>query len=376
MLLLILFIVGAGRAWAVSAGDTFVRISSASDLSDGDEIIFVNQAESHACGTTQNENNRTPVPISVSGHSYTYASKDKVQVFVVKINTYGKYGFHTGSGYIYSASSENNYLKTNSTAISTSPGTTSAWSLSVDNYVCTVTNSKNTSYYLAFYGTGYFSQYKTSQSKPYIYKKQVVTSVYINAACTDGKGKYYGTYSNSSAFVVPEGLTVSEIAVNGNALVLEDYATGAIVPANTGVIVSATTAGDKTVVLSNEAGTSVLGDDNALRPTGDGITAAQMSEADANSLYYRLTMHNGTELGFWWGAENGAAFEIAANKAYLVAPTGAGVKGFNFFDNETAIKQVSGETEEEQATFNLMGQRVNANTRGIVVRNGKKFIDK
>lgn len=156
--------------YAVANGDLFERISAVGDLADGDEVIFVNQGETYACGTTQNTNNRTPVAITTSNHAYTYDSEDSVQVFVVK-KSGNNYGFHTGGGYIYSASSTNNNLKTNSTSASTAPSGTSAWSLSVSNYVFSATNVTNTSYYLAFNGTTYFSQYKQGQSKPYIYKR-------------------------------------------------------------------------------------------------------------------------------------------------------------------------------------------------------------
>ena len=178
LLTLALFILGGALfspAWGtVSNGDVFERISSVTELSDGDEIIFVNQAETYACGTTQNTNNRTPVSISVSNHQYTYTSTDNVQVFVVKINNSGQYGFHTSSGYIYSASASKNNLKTNSTAASTAPSGTSAWTLSISSNVVTATNVSNTSYYLAFNGTAYFSQYKQDQSKPYIFRKRTI----------------------------------------------------------------------------------------------------------------------------------------------------------------------------------------------------------
>ena len=178
---------GVGNAW----GQTFTRISSANDLVDGDEIIFVNQAGTHACGTTQNTNNRTPVAITTSDNSYSFKSADNVQVFVVKKNG-SNYGFHTGAGYIYSASSSKNYLKTNTTASTTSPTGISAWTLSVSGDVFTVKNVTNTSYYLAFNSTDYFSQYKQGQSKPYIYKKQSSSSseplysVTVNQPTTGG----------------------------------------------------------------------------------------------------------------------------------------------------------------------------------------------
>ena len=67
MVLTVLFTLGVGSV----LGQTFTRISAASDLSDGDEIIFVNQAGTYACGTTQNNNNRTPVAITTSSNSYS-----------------------------------------------------------------------------------------------------------------------------------------------------------------------------------------------------------------------------------------------------------------------------------------------------------------
>lgn len=154
-----------------AVGQTFKRISSSSTLSDGDQIIFVNQAETYACGTQQNTNNRTPVEISVSDHTYSYVSTDNVQVFTVKKNAQNEFGFHTGSGYIYSASNSKNNLQTNTTPVSTAPSGTSAWSLSASDFVFSCSNVTNTSYYLAFNGTSYFSQYKSGQSKPYIYER-------------------------------------------------------------------------------------------------------------------------------------------------------------------------------------------------------------
>lgn len=212
MLLAVLLGMGSSAAWAeVSAGDTFTRISSILELSDGDEVIFVNQAETYACGTTQNSNNRTPVSITVNDHSYTYVATDNVQVFVVRINP-GEinapdlYGFHTGSGYIYSASGSSNYLRTNSIAASNVPVDESAWSLSIDNNVITATNSKNTSYYLAFNGTLYFSQYKSGQSKPYIFKKVVAPASPLASIALSGT--YPTTFHKGDDFS-HEGMTVT-----------------------------------------------------------------------------------------------------------------------------------------------------------------------
>ena len=197
----------------------------------------------------------------------------------------------------------------------------------------------------------------------------------INSACTDGEGNYYGTYSNSCAFVVPAGLNVSAVGVDEGKLVVTNYATGDVVKANTGVMVSATTAGDKTVTLSSETGTEKAG--NLLKPSGDtGISAANMDEADTK--FYRLTMHGGTEIGFWWGAASGAAFDLTANKAYLAVPNGSMAReGFWFNDEDvTAIDAVKVQTVAKGDYYNLAGQRVAQPTKGLYIVNGKKVIVK
>ena len=205
-------------------------------------------------------------------------------------------------------------------------------------------------------------------------------TIALNAACTDGT-MVYGTYSDSRAFIVPADLIVAEVGVVDGELLVDEYDTGDVVPANTGVLVSAADDTPVTITYSGEAGTSVLGSDNCLRATGAGMTAAEMSAADSNCLFYRLTMHNGKTIGFWWGAEEGASFAIAANKAYLAVPQSTGNagsrQGFRIGGNVTTA--ISGVAERENAdatVYNLQGQRVQGGVKGIVIQNGKKFINK
>jgi len=195
---------------------------------------------------------------------------------------------------------------------------------------------------------------------------------------------YYGTYSNTSAFVVPSDLTVSEIKVSDGKLTVGNYSTGDVVPANTGVMVSSATAGEHSVTLSGETGTSVYGSENMLRPTGSGITAEAMATAAPGCKYYRLTMHNGTTLGYYWGAAEGAAFTLDANKAYLAVPTAVAARltGFDMSDSETtgigATLNDRGEMINDKPIYDLQGRRM-ANSqlkKGLYIVNGKKHIIK
>lgn len=207
------------------------------------------------------------------------------------------------------------------------------------------------------------------------------STITISSACTDGS-KYFGTYSSCYPFKVPEDLTFSEVGIEDGKLVVGTYNTGDIVPANTGVMVSAATPGDHIVtnLFDDEdySDYTVLGSGNRLRPTGDeGVTAGDMAQLDKDCKYYRLTMHNGSELGFWWGASEGYAFDLAANKAYLAVPdTESAAAGFTFEDGgATVIEAIAKEqVTADKTVYNLNGQRVSAPTKGLYIVNGKKVI--
>lgn len=227
------------------------------------------------------------------------------------------------------------------------------------------------------YSSEVFTDFRTSVTAP------TTATITLAEACTDGKGMYYGTYSNSKPFVVPGDIIVSEISVIDNKLVVENYETGAIVPANTGVMVSSNTAGNHDVELSEAAGTSVLGNDNMLRPTGDGIDADGMVAAnDANCKYYRLTMHNKTTLGFFYGAADGAAFNVDANKAYLAVPAETAAKVSSFViggGSTTAIDgiEAGNGANASRKVYNLQGQRVSGTLpKGLYIIDGRKVIVK
>ena len=192
-------------------------------------------------------------------------------------------------------------------------------------------------------------------------------TVTLADACTDGN-KYYGTYSNSIAFVVPADLTVSAVKVEGGKLAITNYNAGDIVKANTGVLISADAAGDKTLQLSDEEGQEISG--NMLK--------ASNVEMTGDNLFYRLTMHNGTEIGFWWGAADGAAFNLAANKAYLAVPKNVEAREGWWFDSETTgIKMVENAASSINGeVYNLAGQRVAQPAKGLYIVNGKKVVVK
>ena len=73
-------------------------------------------------------------------------------------------------------------------------------------------------------------------------------------------------------------------------------------------------------------------------------------------------------------------FNVEANKTYYVFCTGSKLAfyGYQFTPGtDTGISNINAsEAANEGATFNLLGQKVASNAKGLVIKNGKKFINK
>lgn len=160
-------------------------------------------------------------------------------------------------------------------------------------------------------------------------------TITLNAACTDGN-VIYGTYYTNRAYEMPENVVGQVVSVdNDGKLVVEDaYNPGDVVPAYTALLLYTIDdfTGTKDYTITYSTGGTDLSDYNMLKGT---LTADDETTGD-NCLFYRLTMHKGTTIGFYWGAENGAAFKPGANKAYLAVPAAQAAKMFGFaFDSTT-----------------------------------------
>ena len=204
-------------------------------------------------------------------------------------------------------------------------------------------------------------------------------TITLYAACTDGT-LIDGTYYSDKAYVMNDMLEGQVVSVDadGKLVVETAYEGGEVVPAYTALLIA--TADEFTGTKEYTITLSTGGDDwsefNMLKGT---LTADEMTTGD-NCLFYRLTMHNGTQIGFWWGAEYGGAFKPGANKAYLAVPTETASKmqGFTFGNDGDATEIVLNALKGEQngEMYNLQGQKVGSEYKGIVIVNGKKVMVK
>ncbi len=216
-----------------------------------------------------------------------------------------------------------------------------------------------------------FSFYKKVENTP-----QTV-EVTISAAATDGTVNYGTLYCDNMNLSVPEGVKAYTASVSNGKITLSEVQ-GAI-PARTGVLLKTesklTDNTNFNFTEAAEAGT--VSDGNMLHGTVDESGKAYAGEG--NWKYYKLTTKNGSNLGFYFGVDGGAAFANGANKAYLAVPADQALaRGYVFGDETTSIGQTGIEqmTNKNAAIYNLSGQRVNKAQKGIYIVNGKKVVIK
>ena len=157
------------------------------------------------------------------------------------------------------------------------------------------------------------------------------------------------------------------------------YEAGATVPAKTPLLIIGTTEGGNyyPAVVSG-TGVEAYAGSNLLEGARD-ANGNTHSAKDGSVYYYKLGLNTKGVPGFYWGAENGAAFKMTkATTAYLAVPQTL-VQGANalFFDfgPETGINEIQTE-QADKAIFDLSGRRVQKATKGFYIVGGKKVLVK
>lgn len=203
------------------------------------------------------------------------------------------------------------------------------------------------------------------------YKKNAVAPTSVSV--TIGETGYATLYYSDRALTVPVGVKGYTCSLSdGSFKMNEAFAEGQTIPAGTGVLLNGNP-GTYTFNVSSEAGTPVA--DNWLKGSDEKATT------EGGERYYMLSLDaNSTagSVGFYWGAPNGGAFTNGAHKAYLcVKDNATGAKTCYRFDGQTTAidgTRVDKPTAADGAVYNLAGQRVDRSYKGVVIKNGKKYI--
>lgn len=187
---------------------------------------------------------------------------------------------------------------------------------------------------------------------------------------TDAK---YATYYHDFGYMMPEGVkggVVTDAKVEGTLVVDYKYGSGSVVPAKSALLLNGAK-NDYEVALKLEETTE---DVNLLKGTSD---ESLTTSDEAGAKFYKFANDKDKGIGFYWGAENGAAFTNSANKAYLaVAGEASAAKGFALGGVDTGIKEVTEVGKMAGKIYNLQGMQQKGLQKGICIVNGKKFVVK
>lgn len=170
------------------------------------------------------------------------------------------------------------------------------------------------------------------------------------------------SFCSTSTVTVPEDVMVYiATSADNNTVQLESVDTK-VIPAGTGVILYSAEAGTKALTVGGTADASLY---------ANNIFKAATSDVTAGDNTYALVK------GRQSFAKVKAGVIIPAGKAYLEITAGSKL-AINFGGETTGISKVATEqtAPENSAMYNLAGQRVSNSYKGIVIRNGKKFINK
>ncbi|MDY6250595.1 MAG: Ig-like domain-containing protein [Bacteroidaceae bacterium] len=193
----------------------------------------------------------------------------------------------------------------------------------------------------------------------------------ISAEAKDENDFYFSTLYTDKPFEYHSDLLIFYVdEVINNELTLNATFDNDIIPANTAVLIAATTPGEYTLTYSTEAGTPIA--DNMLKGS---LTATTPTTAGVK--FYMLskgTGANADKLGFFYGAADGAAFESAAGKCWLEVPTAMAANGF-VLGGVTGINEAKTQTNNA-AIYDLQGRRVEKAQKGLYIIGGKKVLVK
>lgn len=193
----------------------------------------------------------------------------------------------------------------------------------------------------------------------------------------DGKGTtYWSTFYASNNRLLPEGVTAYAVKSNndGRAQLVKVAEGGQVIPGCQGYLLS--TANENGFCLTPSDGKAVAA------PVANLLMGSDEAKIfdDASYKYYILGK-SGEDFGFYWQkGTSGTKVNNAAHKAFLRVPASSGAKflSFTFGEETTGINGITASDAEQSGTalYNLAGQRVAKGYKGLVIKNGKKYLVK
>ncbi|MFZ1236975.1 MAG: Ig-like domain-containing protein [Prevotella sp.] len=338
--------------------DKYVRVADASTLKAGEKLIITSYYKGlHALGEQNINGYRDQVAKArnIDG-TLSQIYGDGVTILTLEVGaTQGSWFLYDASntGYLYAAGgTTSNLLNVGARVDAT---------ISITDSLSTITfQNQTTRNILQYNGTSpRFSCYTSGQQPVQIYRKADAILNITEAG--------YATISSTQPldFTGIAGLTLYTVTSTSPEKIVLKEITQMLLPANTAIIIKGSP-GTYGIPFASTA--DPIQDTNLLQPTSNETVVGDGSQY--------ILGYDGTNIGFYQVTIGTA---IAANKGYLDLSTVLGAKSFIPFYGETTgitdLKTVLTE-KDQRPIYNLSGQRVEKNYKGIVIINRKKYINR
>ncbi len=382
----------------------YKKVTSADELTDGGTYVVLNEENRKAMALVGNSNSASVMGADV------YAGKGECRVsgfvdIVIEQQPDGSYALRNRNGYV-GCNPDAGFAPETGDASEAGCLWTVGFTAQGDAEIQNVASAGR---YIRFDATeSVFRPYTSGDGAAVqLYEKiDVIEAGDMNGSvdfrAVGNDGMFYATFSNTDNVLIPadENIEVQTVTVSNSRMTLKDvekslyvvtgnYSTlsyGYYVPKGSGVLLRSTQETVPYHFVSEEKPGKALDADNMLR----GVDGDGLFEAEEGYRYYKLAYDDyekKTDLGFYYGAPDGGAFEMRAGLAYLAVPESALSQTseaaathfiFGGDGDVTTIRDIEAEKRaKETVIYNTAGQRVNAvGQPGVYIVNGRKVVVK
>ena len=340
----------------------FQKVTATEDITDGSKYLIVYEGKKSGSDNTQ-------VAVAFNGSLETLdAAYNNVEVNVVNnmIVTDEDIYFiidgstlQSASGLYIGVTANSNGLKQSSNA----EAYINSFEIDENGYV--VIKSDKGPYLRYNYGADqqrfrYYTQ--NQQVTVYLYKEiDVPTTVELTigqrkAAAVSSQYPLDFSNTNVKAYIITgkEGTTFTRQEVT-------------TVPANTGIVI---TGEEGTYQIPVAAEADEIEGNWLVATTSGEYTVTDEDYGTVYGLFYSTKQQ---KVGF---QKKPAGFVFGANKCFLRMPDASSANEIFFDFDTTAISGIAADVDNTADAYNVNGQKVNASYKGVVIRGGKKFIQK
>ena len=194
---------------------------------------------------------------------------------------------------------------------------------------------------------------------------------------TISKAGYCTFFDSKNSYAIPAGVKAM-VVTQASADALSYTELKDVIPAGTAVLLQSSKKDATFAITVVETDASYTGV-NLLK--GSDVATTTFSDF-SNCQYYKLSFGpSNTEysnvFGWFWGAEDGAAFQIEPHHAWLTVPASvASTRGYGLDSSTTGISISTVNNVDNDVYHNLQGQRVKNPVKGLYIHNNKKIIIK